>query len=51
MAPFIERVKNIRFFRKIIYAIVGVFSYPGLMIVNKLQIKGTENLEKLPKKL
>ena len=50
MAPFIERVKNIRFFRKIIYAIVGVFSYPGLMIVNKLHISGTEHLEKLPKK-
>ena len=50
MAPFLERVKNIRFFRKIIYAIVGVFSYPGLMIVNKLQIHGTENLEKLPQK-
>jgi len=50
MAPFIERVKNIRFFRKIIYAIVGVFSYPGLMIINKLHITGTEHLEKLPKK-
>jgi 1-acyl-sn-glycerol-3-phosphate acyltransferase len=50
MAPFIERLKNIRFIRKIIYAIVGVFSYPGLMIVNKLQISGTEYLEQLPKK-
>src|SRR4051794_4450248 len=50
MAPLIERLKNIRFIRKIIYAIVGVFSYPGLMIVNKLQITGTEHLEKLAKK-
>src|SRR6476661_5729354 len=49
MAPFIERLKNIRIIRKIIYALVGVFSYPGLMIVNKLQIKGTEHLENLPK--
>jgi 1-acyl-sn-glycerol-3-phosphate acyltransferase len=50
MSSFRERLKNIRFIRKIIYALVGVFSYPGLMFVNKLQIKGTEHLEKLPKK-
>src|SRR3954466_10018562 len=50
MSSFRERLKNIRFIRKIIYALVGVFSYPGLMFVNKLQIKGTEHLEKLPKR-
>ncbi len=50
MSSFTERLKNIRLIRKIIYALVGVFSYPGLMFVNKLQIKGTEHLEKLPKK-
>src|SRR3982751_4597857 len=49
MSSFTERLKNIRLIRKIIYALVGVFSYPGLMFVNKLQIKGTEHLEKLPK--
>jgi 1-acyl-sn-glycerol-3-phosphate acyltransferase len=50
MSSFTERLKNIRLIRKIIYALVGVFSYPGLMFVNKLKIKGTEHLEKLPKK-
>jgi 1-acyl-sn-glycerol-3-phosphate acyltransferase len=50
MSSFRERLKNVRFIRKIIYALVGVFSYPGLMFVNKLQIKGTEHLEKLPKR-
>jgi 1-acyl-sn-glycerol-3-phosphate acyltransferase len=50
MSSFTERLKNIRLIRKIIYALVGVFSYPGLMFVNKLQIKGTEHLEKLPKR-
>lgn len=34
--------------RKIVYAIVGIFSYPGLMIVNKLKISGTEHIAKLP---
>jgi 1-acyl-sn-glycerol-3-phosphate acyltransferase len=36
--------------RKILYALVGVFSYPGLMIVNKLQIRGTEHIQDLPKR-
>lgn len=49
MASFIDRLKNFRLVRKIVYALVGVFSYPGLMIVNKLTIRGTEHLEKLPK--
>ena len=49
MASFKERLKNFRLFRKIIYAIVGVASYPGLAIINKLKISGTEHLENLPK--
>ena len=50
MPSFKERIRNLRPIRKLIYAMVGVFSYPGLMWVNKLHIKGTENLEKLPKR-
>ena len=45
-----ERLKRIRIFRSLIYAVVGLFSYPGLMWVNKINIQGTEHLEKLPKK-
>jgi len=33
-----------------VYAVVGVFSYPGLMFFNKLQISGTEHISNLPKK-
>jgi 1-acyl-sn-glycerol-3-phosphate acyltransferase len=36
--------------RKIVYAIVGVFTYPGLMLINKLKISGTEHIENLPQK-
>ena len=50
MPSFRERLENFRLIRKIIYAIVGVFSYPGLMLINKLSISGTEHLENLPKK-
>lgn len=50
MASFIERLKNFRLVRKIVYALVGIFSYPGLVIINKLQISGTEHIENLPRK-
>ena len=49
MSSFIERLKHLRLIRKMVYAVVGVFSYPGLMLVNKLKISGTENLRELPK--
>jgi 1-acyl-sn-glycerol-3-phosphate acyltransferase len=34
--------------RKIVYTIVGIFSYPGLMIINRLKIRGTEHIQNLP---
>src|SRR5215211_3035534 len=46
---FWKRLAKFQFIRKIIYAIVGVFSYPILAMINKLKISGTENLENLPK--
>ena len=42
-----ERLKKIKFVRKIVYAIVGVISYPGLTIFNRLKISGTEHLKNL----
>jgi 1-acyl-sn-glycerol-3-phosphate acyltransferase len=49
MASFTERLRNVNLVRKIVYFIVGLFSYPGLAIVNKLQVKGTSHLRKLPR--
>jgi 1-acyl-sn-glycerol-3-phosphate acyltransferase len=46
---FWRKLAEFKLVRKLVYAIVGIFSYPGLMIVNKLKIYGTENIEKLPK--
>jgi 1-acyl-sn-glycerol-3-phosphate acyltransferase len=43
-----ERLKYFNPLRKIVYVIVGLASYPGLALVNKLKINGTENLKKLP---
>src|SRR6476661_8908887 len=45
----IEKLKDVQLVRKILYALVGVFTYPGLLLVNKLKISGTEHIENLPK--
>src|ERR1700754_1900893 len=49
MSSLRERLKRFRLVRKLVYAIVGMVSYPGLTIVNRLKISGTEHLRKLPK--
>ena len=49
MPGFFQRLKHIKPLRSVVYAIVGIVSYPGLMILNKLKISGTEHIDKLPK--
>jgi 1-acyl-sn-glycerol-3-phosphate acyltransferase len=49
MSSWLERLKNVKLVRKIVYALVGSFSWPGLVIINKLQISGMEHLKGLPK--
>src|SRR5579864_4230006 len=50
MGSMSERLKNFRFVRKLVYAIVGIIFYPALTIINRLTISGTEHLRTLPKK-
>ena len=49
MNKFIDRLKEIRFVRALVYMIVGTFTYPGLNIINRVKIEGSEHLENLPK--
>ena len=49
MPAWLKQFKDTRFVKGIVYAVVGVISYPGINIFNKLQITGMENLHKLPK--
>jgi 1-acyl-sn-glycerol-3-phosphate acyltransferase len=49
MGSIADRLKNFNLVRKIVYFIVGLISYPGLAIINKLKISGTEHLKKLPR--
>lgn len=41
--------KESKFIKGSVYAILGLFSYPGINIINKLEIKGMEHLAELPK--
>jgi 1-acyl-sn-glycerol-3-phosphate acyltransferase len=45
-----EKLKKVRIVRALVYAVVGVISYPGLAIINRLKISGTEHIKNLPKK-
>lgn len=49
MASIGERLRNFNPVRKLVYFIVGTVSYPGLAIINKLKISGTEHLKNLPR--
>jgi 1-acyl-sn-glycerol-3-phosphate acyltransferase len=49
MSDIFTRIKNTNLVRKMVYAVVGAASYPGLTLFNKLEIKGTEHLRNLPK--
>ncbi len=49
MASLRDRLKELHIVRKLVYAVVGIFSYPGLAMINKLKISGTEHLKNLPK--
>ncbi len=50
MKKWIESLQQTKVVKSVLYFIVGIFSYPGLAIINKLKISGTENLKNLPKK-
>ena len=49
MSSLSERLKNFHPVRKIVYFIVGIFSWPGLTIVNTIRISGTKHIRKLPR--
>ena len=49
MRNIINRLKSFRIIKSIVYFIVGICSYPGLNMLNKLRITGMEHLEGLPK--
>jgi 1-acyl-sn-glycerol-3-phosphate acyltransferase len=49
MASLIDRLKNFNPIRKIVYFLVGMASYPGIAMINKIRINGTEHFSELPR--
>jgi 1-acyl-sn-glycerol-3-phosphate acyltransferase len=49
MGSFFERLRYVKLVRKVVYVIIGCLSYPGLAIMNRLKITGTEHLRNLPR--
>ncbi|MEO8719552.1 MAG: lysophospholipid acyltransferase family protein [Ginsengibacter sp.] len=50
MKKWIKRLQSTHFVKSIVYFIVGVITYPGIVLVNKLKITGTEHIKDLPKR-
>ncbi len=46
---FFKNLRESNFIKGFVYFIVGIITYPGLNIINKLRISGMENLKGLPK--
>ncbi|MDB5229848.1 MAG: 1-acyl-sn-glycerol-3-phosphate acyltransferase [Chitinophagaceae bacterium] len=43
-----EKLKHIKLIRAPVYAIIGLFTYPMIAIMNRIKIEGTEYLHRLP---
>ena len=50
MKRWLNSLQKTHLFKSVVYFIIGIFSYPGIAIINKLKITGTEHLKNLPKK-
>lgn len=50
MKGWMESLRQTKILKSIVYFFIGIVTYPGLAIINKLKITGTENLKHLPRK-
>ncbi len=49
MSKWKNKLKESRLIKGTVYSLVGAFSYPGLNMINRLEIKGMEQLRELPR--
>ncbi|MBL0182456.1 MAG: 1-acyl-sn-glycerol-3-phosphate acyltransferase [Chitinophagaceae bacterium] len=49
MSKWLTSIKESAFVKKIVYMVIGSLSYPGLNLINRLQVNGMEKLRSLPK--
>jgi 1-acyl-sn-glycerol-3-phosphate acyltransferase len=50
MKNWIQKIRNTRIAKSVVYFVVGMATYPGLAMINKIKISGTENIANLPKR-
>ncbi len=44
------RIRESGFVKGLVYTVIGALSYPGLVMINKLEVKGMDTLHGLPRK-
>ena len=49
MRDWLAKIRNWNIVRKLVHMVVGMLTYPGIALFNKLQFKGAENLDGLPR--
>lgn len=50
MKHWLKSLQKTHLFKSVVYFIIGVITYPGIVIANILKISGTENIKNLPRK-
>lgn len=50
MSSMTDRFARVGVVRKLVYAMIGILTYPGLTMINRLRITGTEHLRGLPRR-
>lgn len=45
-----KKLAEYKLVRKVVYALVGLITYPGLALINTLRIRGTEHIRDLPRR-
>jgi len=45
-----KRIQDLNFPRRLVYLVVGAATYPGIALINRLQVHGAEKLKNLPKR-
>ena len=49
MSNWQEKIRNWKLVKKLVHAVVGAFSFPGIALINKLRFYGVEHVRALPK--
>ncbi|WP_114788929.1 lysophospholipid acyltransferase family protein [Niabella yanshanensis] len=49
MGKFTDRLKSTSLVKKLVHLVVGICTYPGIAIINKLRIHGSDKVKALPK--